>query len=114
MGAQLVRVVGETVVGDAIQYEVLAGCPLVIDSSSNTIRPMDQAAGGGPNSALTARRTVARSLDATIDVLVSPRAGFEAIARGRISGCRCLARHCVGPVGSLRSIQRRAVLTGSS
>lgn len=82
MGARLVRVVRETVVGDAIQYEVLAACPLVIDSSSNTIRPMDQAAGGGPNSALTAQRTVARSLDATIDVLVSPRAGFEAIARG--------------------------------
>lgn len=44
--------------------------------------PIHDAAHDGERTGAAAERTLARSVDATIDVLVSPRAGFEAIARG--------------------------------
>lgn len=44
--------------------------------------PIHDAAHDGERTSAAAERTLARSVDATIDVLVSPRAGFEAIARG--------------------------------
>lgn len=44
--------------------------------------PTHHAAHDEARTSAVAERTLARSVDATIDVLVSPRAGFEAIARG--------------------------------